>query len=253
MGHAFVYLLLIASSVCNSIIAQENTTTTTDLPTNIEYITITDTPTSSYAVPSKPRELKVLDIFPDAITLSWTSPEKPNGAIDGYRVYYMYGNFTEVQPDQIKYSKPHITYNLTNLSKYIYSSVCPKPKQTLPACLFIVLPQNAKTRSLLSTEPQTEYKIWVKAYTVKNEGDSSDPVTNTTDIDGPSAPRILNLSCQAQDTIFIQWERPKHFFYSIDYYYVYINLDNRLFRDIPLSALTEHLETTVNSSLNFFP
>lgn len=122
MGHAFVYLLLIA--ICNLIIAQEYTTTSTEITTNTEYIRFTDTPTSSYTVPSKPRELKVLDIFPDTITLSWTSPEKPNGAIDGYRVYYMYGNFTEVQPDQIKYSKPHITYNLTNLSKLTITFLC---------------------------------------------------------------------------------------------------------------------------------
>lgn len=97
-------------------------------------------------------------------------------------------------------------------------------------------------------EPYVEYKIWVMAYTKKNDGEVSDPVYNMTDIGGPSAPRVLNSTCQTQDTMFIQWARPDHFFYSIDYYYIYINLDDHLWHNVTLSASREHLETSVNMS-----
>ncbi|KAJ8955434.1 hypothetical protein NQ318_003533 [Aromia moschata] len=84
------------------------------------------------------------------------------------------------------------------------------------------------------TKPLTEYTISVKPFTQKHEGAQSESVMATTDIGGPSAPRVLNL----------RWERPKNFFYSIDYYYVYINLGNRLYNNITISASKDHLETT---------
>lgn len=65
------------------------------------------------------------------------------------------------------------------------------------------------------SEPYTEYKIFVKAFTRKNDGNPSDTVVNKTDISGPSEPRILNLTCQTQDTIFVQWERPAQILHSL--------------------------------------
>ncbi|XP_063928096.1 tyrosine-protein phosphatase 99A isoform X2 [Zophobas morio] len=159
-------------------------------------------------VPSKPQDLTVLDITSDTITLKWTQPEKLNGAIEGYRVYYLYNNLTDMNRDKIKPSSPHISYNLTNLT------------------------------------PFTDYKIWVKAFTRNHEGEPSDPIFNTTDISGPSPPRILNLTCQTQDTIFFQWARPQRFYYSIDFYYIYISLNNRLWKNITLEASKDHLETS---------
>ncbi|XP_008200584.1 tyrosine-protein phosphatase 99A isoform X3 [Tribolium castaneum] len=158
-------------------------------------------------VPSKPRDLTVLEVSSDTIMLRWTQPEKLNGAIEGYRVYYMYNNYTDTN-SRIKPVSPYITYNLTNL------------------------------------KPFTEYKIWVKAFTRNHEGEPSDPIYNTTDISGPSSPKLLNLTCQTQDTIFFQWARPEHFYYSIDYYYIYIYLNDRIWKNISIESSTEHLETS---------
>ena len=38
------------------------------------------------------------------------------------------------------------------------------------------------------SEPYAAYKIWIKAYTTKNEGKSSDPVDVTTDVRAPGQP-----------------------------------------------------------------
>ena len=35
-----------------------------------------------------------------------------------------------------------------------------------------------------------EYKLWLKAFTWKHEGEPSDPIIVQTDVRGPSAPRI---------------------------------------------------------------
>lgn len=91
----------------------------------------------------------------------------------------------------------------------------------------------------------TEYTIFVKAFTQKHEGYASDSVIVTTDINGPSAPRILNLSCQANETIHIYWQIPSSFYYSIDYYYVYVNLGNSLYDNITIPTNKDYLQTTV--------
>nr|XP_023025132.1 tyrosine-protein phosphatase 99A [Leptinotarsa decemlineata] len=212
MGHAFVYVFV---AVCG-IIAQNTTTeyyTTLNYTLGYEFkknTQVTDTPTTiiSDAVPGKPRNLTILDFTSISIYLQWANPEKKNGVIEGYRVYYMNNNFTEVQPDKIPYDEPLIRYNLTRL------------------------------------KPHTEYTIFVKAFTLKHEGYPSESVIATTDISGPSAPNVFNVTCLANETIHIQWERPANFHYSIDYYYLYIYLGNRLYHNITIPTSKENLETT---------
>ena len=68
--------------------------------------------------------------------------------------------------------------------------------------------------------PFTKYKLWLKAFTWKNEGDPSDPFELVTDVDGPSAPIITNLTCHDEHSIFLEWERPGTVFKSLDSYYV---------------------------------
>ena len=58
------------------------------------------------------------------------------------------------------------------------------------------------------SEPYAEYKIWIKAYTVKNEGKSSEPIVVLTDVRAPGAPIVVNLTCQNGNTLFV--------FYSIN-------------------------------------
>jgi receptor-type tyrosine-protein phosphatase gamma len=42
-----------------------------------------------------------------------------------------------------------------------------------------------------------------------------------TDVAGPSAPIITNLTCKDEQSIFLQWDRPKQLYKTIDYYYIY--------------------------------
>lgn len=41
-----------------------------------------------------------------------------------------------------------------------------------------------------------------------------------TDVDGPSAPIITNLTCRDENSIFLEWERPSTVFKSLDSYFV---------------------------------
>jgi receptor-type tyrosine-protein phosphatase gamma len=66
-----------------------------------------------------------------------------------------------------------------------------------------------------------EYKLWLKAFTWKHEGEPSEPIIVQTDVRGPSAPRIANLTCHNADTLFLQWHRPSIYNKSIDLYYIY--------------------------------
>lgn len=67
----------------------------------------------------------------------------------------------------------------------------------------------------------------------------------TTDISGPTPPKILNLSCQANETIHIQIGRPSNFYYSVDYYYVYIKVGGTLYDNITIHTNKDHAETKV--------
>ena len=68
--------------------------------------------------------------------------------------------------------------------------------------------------------PNTEYRIIVIAFTLKYDGEPSDPVIQRTDISGPSAPQIINLTCHSQDSLYLQWKRPTSFYNSIDFYMI---------------------------------
>jgi receptor-type tyrosine-protein phosphatase gamma len=73
---------------------------------------------------------------------------------------------------------------------------------------------------LIFTEPYTEYRIIVIAFTLKYDGEPSDQVIQRTDIPGPSAPQIINLTCHSQDALFLHWKRPSTFYNSIDSYVI---------------------------------
>jgi receptor-type tyrosine-protein phosphatase gamma len=86
----------------------------------------------------------------------------------------------------------------------------------------------------------------VKAFTWKNEGDSSDAIVVKTDVRGPSPPRIGNVSCQSEDALYIAWHRPTKFYNSIDFYYVdYRSEEWRDFEELTVSAHADQIEHSV--------
>lgn len=89
----------------------------------------------------------------------------------------------------------------------------------------------------------------MKAYTWKNEGEPSDHIIRRTDISGPSAPLILNVTCQTHDSVYIQWARPNNFLGSIDYYFINYRIENGTrYEEIEVIAEKNHLESAVRSA-----
>lgn len=96
-------------------------------------------------------------------------------------------------------------------------------------------------------EPFTDYKIIIKAFTTKYEGEPSDPVFQRTDISGPSQPIIVNLTCHSEDSIALRWRRPLEYYQTIDSYVVnYRMVGRERFREIELNASADVLETSVS-------
>lgn len=70
-----------------------------------------------------------------------------------------------------------------------------------------------------------------------------------TDISGPSAPQIINLTCHSQDAIYLQWKRPTTFYNSIDFYVInYKESSYSNFQQIQLNTTASFAETAVCGS-----
>ena len=69
-------------------------------------------------------------------------------------------------------------------------------------------------------ESYTRYKIWVKAFTFKNEGRSSQPIEVLTDVTGPGAPLFRNVSCVNDVTLSLEWAMPINWDRSVDYFVI---------------------------------
>ncbi|XP_037301718.1 uncharacterized protein LOC119188557 [Manduca sexta] len=86
---------------------------------------------------------------------------------------------------------------------------------------------------LKNLKPFTPYKIWVRAFyyfplenvtssdLLAHLGPESEPLYVLTDVRPPSAPIILNLTCdQPKRTLYLQWRQPLEYNNSIDQYVV---------------------------------
>lgn len=156
-------------------------------------------------VPGKPLNVSIGDVNDSTIALSWSEPENPNGLIKGYRIYFMRKNFTDVQTVR----------NGEKFQKFV----------------------------LTDLEPYMEYKLWLKAFTWKHEGEPSEPIVVQTDVRGPSAPRIANLTCHNADTLFLQWHRPSIYNKSIDLYYIYYRREDAWdFEELAVATTTDRLD-----------
>lgn len=165
-------------------------------------------------VPSKPLNLSVLEVTSTTIKISWREPEKSNGAIHGYRVYYV-----------------HLRQNQTLLH--------------LPILKSDAAVNSVFTYTLSNLRPYTDYKIIVTAFTKKNDGEASE-VSQRTDISGPSAPKVVNLTCHSQHELFFGWRIPQTYYNTIDYYIIsYRNIEHSEYKDIRLSVNASIVETSM--------
>ena len=118
-------------------------------------------------VPSAPMYTTVHTITNTTAVVDWSRPHHPNGVIDGYRLYFLSGNLTEVKT--IKSKDPRLEFRLSDL------------------------------------DPASLYYVWIKAFTWKNEGVSSSKLSIRTDVTSPSPPVISNISCHENRSITVSW------------------------------------------------
>ncbi|XP_017484305.1 PREDICTED: tyrosine-protein phosphatase 99A-like, partial [Rhagoletis zephyria] len=163
-------------------------------------------------VPSKPLNLTVLNVTSSSITMSWYPPKNQNGAIAGYHVFHIHENQTGVE-------------------------IMKNSRNSLDTIIIFELP---------NLKPFTDYRVIVQAFTMKNEGNPSDQIVQRTDVAGPNAPYVVNLTCHSQDAIAIRWRRPHEFYNTIDFYIIktrVVGQDSH--RDIRINASAKELETAM--------
>jgi len=136
-------------------------------------------------VPSPPLNLTLVRVGDAHLKLKWEEPEFPRGIIRGYHVYIL-----------------NLVSNMTDVKK-------------------VINPSRSMEFTASHLKPFTPYKIWVRAFTWREEGESSRIIEVRTDVQGPSAPKIVNVTCVNLDSLYLQWERPTTYYNQIDYYFVY--------------------------------
>ncbi|XP_066294310.1 tenascin-X-like isoform X3 [Branchiostoma lanceolatum] len=121
-------------------------------------------------VPESPTGLGATPVDPRTIRVEWQPPQRPNGDIQGYNIYY---RTTESEVDALQQAGAQdIFLTLTGLS------------------------------------PFTEYTIRVSALTGVGEGQTSDSVTVLTPAGAPSSPMEVEANAVDSQSIRINWQRP---------------------------------------------
>ena len=67
-------------------------------------------------VPSMPVNVSIREVTNTSVRVLWHRPENPNGVIQGYRMYFMHQNFTDVRT--VRDPQQKMDYHLTGLSKF---------------------------------------------------------------------------------------------------------------------------------------
>ena len=70
-----------------------------------------------FSVPSMPVNVSMRSVTNSSVLVLWQSPTSPNGVIQGYRMYYMRQNFTDVRT--VREPKEKMQYLLEGLGKII--------------------------------------------------------------------------------------------------------------------------------------
>ncbi|XP_052891620.1 tyrosine-protein phosphatase 99A isoform X2 [Anopheles moucheti] len=194
--------------------------------------------------PSPPQNLTVLEVTSTTIKLTWREPEKANGAIHGYRVYYIHQNQTDLHMPILKLNEMQNSvyhYTLSNLSEY----------RSTPSFFYIWTPNFTTVffsfhfPVVVFVEPFAEYRILVTAFTKKHDGKPSE-VTQRTDVSGPSAPKVVNLTCHSHNALYYGWRIPQTFYNTIDLYIIsYRNIAYHEFREIRITVNASIMETSL--------
>ncbi|CAM1300042.1 PTPRZ1 (predicted) [Pycnogonum litorale] len=152
-------------------------------------------------VPSQPTSLSIEAITGDSVRLKWRPPEPANGIIVAYKVYYVNNENNMTFSQEVKPVHSQMEFLLKFLSTH------------------------------------TRYKLYITALTKTQEGNPSDIVDFQTDVVGPSEPKIVNLSCNSTDTIYVQWLPPRIIFNQVDMYFVNIRSEHvRNFQEIMVAV-----------------
>lgn len=123
MGHAFVYVFAVViscalSSQTSEIIIEQTTVSSEFTESFTQKIgQHIDVPNVDVSAPSSPRDLTIINATETSLTLRWRKPDKPNGELKGYRIYFTHGNFTDTLSDKNEPEEPVKTYVLDKLGK----------------------------------------------------------------------------------------------------------------------------------------
>ena len=137
-----------------------------------------------FLVPSPPVNITRIRVGQNDIKLKWHKPEYPNGIIRGYYIYLHDENENRTETRQTIKTSPSIDFEIDNLKS------------------------------------NTPYRVWVKAFNMKHSGNESEMIHIQTDIDAPSQPYIMNLTCNSTDLI-VQWQQPRDNYKRIDLFYIF--------------------------------
>ena len=74
---------------------------------------------SPFIAPSSPRNVRIISVQSTNLQTSWWEPARPNGVIQGYRLYFKQGNLTKVH--QVNQNQSAMLETLTKLSKFCKS------------------------------------------------------------------------------------------------------------------------------------
>jgi len=145
----------------------------------------------------RPQNLSASNITATSMFLTWAITSSYNH-IRGYRVFYKRGTYEDIK-----------TFD------------------------------GQKPRFLLTgLVPFTQYAISIVPVGVSGGlGQASESILRTTDTTDPSAPFITNVTCYETQKIYIEWKRPKIYFKTVDYYYIYYKPDIKTeFEDVQIQA-----------------
>ena len=73
-----------------------------------------------FSVPSQPINVTTRDVTNTSVIVMWQEPNHPNGIIEGYRLYFMHKNFTDVRT--IRQPAKKIEFFLSGLGKRLFSA-----------------------------------------------------------------------------------------------------------------------------------